>query len=500
MPSDSISAYDTSANKYTVAPTPMQQKRATKIDGNGHGSKDTIETPKAKSERLNPIQAGSKSDNVAGERAVKIARAGRFIFFSIALPPFFLMYSLPKMFALNVLPAMLAQVEKGFQHAKKLLQKINQWLAANLSTPFRNMFGKIKWSPKGIEKQSSSMMDFISRGFRQVTQFVTRPVKAVYRTTKKVVEQVKEKIVAKYSSIVKDAKEVLDKAVVKVKQQAESVYEATLQPVVNWMTPKIVVVQKQVEHGIKFAKKNIKEFVNKAKELIKPTIKTVQQAAAAVQALAAKTLNQITQFAQPVINLFVPTVQFLKKYLSFGLRWLKEKPKEQLINLHKKASKLLRRLIPFVDDKFNGAKNAYKKAIAKFSKALKKIFPFLIPIQRESQNILNRFINFLKRVGRKFLSFLKKIYYRFERQLSPVKKSVVHTKKFAVDQFKEMVKAPIAYTKNVIRKSMDMALKTVKFTLLVVIGFGLVFKYWFEMLFELTSEITDWSKKSKIAS
>lgn len=500
MPSDSISSYDSSASKYTVGPSIMQQKRATSTHEKGPVTKDTIETPKAKSERLNPFKAEGKPGNVAGEQAVKIARAGRFIFFSIALPPFFLMYSLPKMFALNVLPAMLAQVEKGFQHAKKLLQQINKWLTASLMTPFRNIFGKIKWSPKGIEKQSSSMMDFINRGFRNVTQLVARPVKAVYQTAKKAYEQVKEKVVEKFGAWAQETREIVEKVADKVKHQMENIYQATAQPVINWMIPKVKLVQQQIEKGFKFAKENVKELTQKIAEAMKPAVKVVQQAGVAMQAAVAKALNQITQYAQPMINLFVPTYEFLKKHLSFSLRWLREKPREQLLKFHKAASKFMRGLIPMVGDRFGSAKRKYQKMLGKFSGGVKKAFPFMKPLIEQTNLVYGKLIDFLKSLVRAFVNVVKAVYFRFERQLSPVKKGIVNFGHFIVAQLKQMAKAPIAYMKELIKMVMNLLLKVVKLSLMILIGFGLVFKYWFEMLYELGEEIGSWSGKKQATS
>jgi hypothetical protein len=500
VPSDSISSFDASASKYTVAPTLMQQKRLQQPQQKGAASKDTIETPKAKGERLNPIQVVGKTGNVSGDQAVKIARAGRFVFFSIALPPFFLMYSLPKMFALNVLPAMLAQVDKGLQHAKKLLQQINKWVTTHLMNPFRNALGKIKWAPKGAQKLASSMMDFISRGFRSVANVLYRPVKAVYQTTKKVFERVKVKVQARYGSLVKGGKKVVNMVGHKVKQQATTVYQATVQPVVNWMLPKVKTIQFKLQQGIRFAKENIQQFARKVVEAFKPIAKITQQAATAMQAAVAKAMLQITQYAQPAINLFVSTYQFLKKQSSFGLRWLKQKPFGKLVKFQKATSKFIRGLVPLVGKGFGRAKQKYRRFKGKFSKGIKGILPFMPLLIDGSNEVYGKMMDFLKKVWLVFRNFVKAIYFRFERQLSPIKKGSLHFAHFSMNQLKKITPAPGGYLSKVTKKSVVIVSKVVKFGVLVAIGVGLVFKYWFAMLFDIAEGLSNRSRKKQVAN
>ena len=104
---------------------------------------------------------------------------------------------------------------------------------------------------------------------------------------------------------------------------------------------------------------------------------------------------------------------------------------------------------------------------------------------------------FLKRGWNAFVALIKKVYHRFERQLSPVKRGIINLGRFIVAQAKQLAKTPIAYLKNLIKMAMGLLLKVVKFSLLLIIGLGLVFKYWFEMLYELGEEIGTWSRKNQ---
>ncbi|MEC7839274.1 MAG: hypothetical protein VX777_04460 [Chlamydiota bacterium] len=493
---DSISKFDRSFDMYTAKPSPIQQKRAQclKTSKTGPVKLDSIESSKIQRLRLNPIKSLPKSLNIAGEKAVKIARAGRFVFYAIAMPPFFLLYALPKWVALVVLPPVLAQVDKGLEHAKKLMNKIMKVLTEGLSNPFRNILGRIDWKNKGVEKQNGSLLTYIGQGFRKIGQTIQKAAKSVAKPLVKAREVIREKFVA----LTKESKRVYEVVSTKVAERLNSLYSVTLQPVVNMILPKVQVIQQRVELGLKWGRENVKRLAGLARERLKPALDVAKEAKAWVAEKASMINQQLIQVAQPVINLCVPTMQFLKKHLSFGIQWLKHKPKEFLGNMHSKAKKFLNRYIPMLNDTYDGiaakVKNFWKWFFGPFFKLLGAVFPFIPWMYRK----LIAFLSWVKQgvvkvfVGMK--SIAKSSNNRFVRGLNPIKNTASRSYEFFIDQGKKMLEAPVAYFIGLFHKGMGLSLQVLKVCALVIIGIGLVFKFWIEMLFDLSDEYGGWSR------
>jgi len=499
MPSgDSISKFSQSFDMYSAKSSPLEQKRAQALQNDKKGSAklDSIESSKSQRLRLNPIYAIPQAMGIAGDKAVKIARAGRFVFFAIAMPPFFLLYALPKWVVLTLLPPLLAQVDKGFEHAKKLMAKIMKVLTEGLANPFRNILGKIDWKTKGAEKINNSLLSYINQGFRKLGQniqyaaiFVT---KTLVKSIAKPLQKAREIILEKFIELSKESKRVFEVVSTKISEQFNAIYNVSLQPVMSFITPKVQYVQKTLEIGLKWGLENLKRLTNLSKETFKPAIDAVKEIKTWVAEKASAINQQLIQIAQPVINLCIPTLQFLKKHLSFGIQWLKYKPKEILGKMHAKARKLLKRFIPMLNDSYDGIAAKVKMFwgwfFGPFFKLLGVIFPFLPWIFR-------KFIVFLKWMQRtivKFFTGVKSVanvsHNRFYKQLNPVKNVVTQSYSFFINQTKQMLKAPVSYFIDLFYKGIYLSLQVVKVCALIIIGICLVFRYWFKMLFDLSEE------------
>ncbi len=499
MPSgDSISKFDSSFDMFTARHCPIQQRKTQEIQQKKSMKVDSIETAKQMRSRLNPIRVLPRGAGIPADRAVKIARAGRYVFFVIAMPPFLLFYAIPKWVAVTLVPPMLAELEKGFENAKKLFKQVLKFFTEGMPNPFRNLFRRIQWQTKGVEKLNSGLLTYINKGFQRTAETFAKLVKLARLT----VAAPMTKVIEKFLELSRDASRVFDDFASKVSEQGREIYQSTVEPVVNWMIPKVQVVQRSLELGIKWGRENVERLM---REIIKPALKAVSDTGTAIKTWAVNTinpvLNQIVQVVQPMINLCIPTFRFLKKHLSFGIGWLKHKPKEFLWNMHKKTQKFIKSVLPFLDGSLEKSSEKFDAMVkwlsGPFITILAKYFPF-IPW------LLRKFVAFLKFVKKMLITgwgivmnISQRIYRRFYRQLKPVKTGVVGSYDFAITQAKEMLKAPVAYFVELLHKGMRLILKTLKFCVLVVIGIGLVFKFWFEMLFELSDEVGSWGNSSK---
>jgi hypothetical protein len=228
----------------------------------------------------------------------------------------------------------------------------------------------------------------------------------------------------------------------------------------------------------------MENVVKRLKEAIDPPLKAIKEVSEAVRewvsVMAPHVMQQVVQVAQPVINLFIPPFQVIKKSLSFGLRWLKDKQRQGFWNMHKKMQKFLKHAVPIVDDLLEKAKRRFSKIWSLMLEPLMRFLERWLPS-------IPRFFRFIKRVlgntCRPLIHFAHKKLHQFVD--------------FLIDQLDRLVKAPHKYLLGIIKKIVKLSIQSVKVCAIIVIGIGLVFKFWFEMLYEVSEEIT---KKIRLQS
>lgn len=493
MPSDSISAYDSSASKYTAGPTIEQQKRAAQPRGALPVQGDTLETPQERSDRLNPMKVAGSDGITQAERAVKIARAGRFVFFSVALPPFLLIYSIPKLLLSKVLPAVVALFEQRFVQIKDLMQQMKRWVVGNVATSLRNVFGKINWALRGIEGMGASALYFIRHSIQTILKIPSLPGKVAYQTLKMLTDGVAAKYRALVDAVKESAAAAANRMIAKMKEQVQGLVQSVTQPVTQWMIPKIKSVQFSIEHGFKLAREGVERVSRRGVEALEPLLKTAQDSAVAVHAAVAKVVENVVQ---PAINLLVPLQQACKKSLAFGFRFFQAKPFQRLASIHRKVYGILTGFVSAIGEKFGSAKQKYQQMFGKFARGVRRAFPLVRPLIDETNEVYERWAAFFKRGWNAFTGFVQGFYHRFERQLSPLKNGAMRLGRMAIDPLKEKVGKPAAYLSIVMKPVMKLALKSLKWGALLSIGCGLVFKHWFKLLFELGEELVHWTRKN----
>lgn len=482
MPSgDSISRYDSSMEMFSAAASPMQMKKAQSAKGTS--GKDTLETPQARMERLNPVNQVSGDQRVPRDRIIKIARAGRFFFFAVALPPYLCMYILPKWMFTKVLPALLVPIEKGFLNSKRLFQNLARMLMERLPGLFRNPFGRIDWKARGVENQNASMLGYIRHRFVKIGQYTREVLRKGHEITAKIISKPFMVAKKKVEFTLKKLAEVVSKTSEKVVHLAKNTYDTVVQPLVNMIVPRVQTAKLYVEKGAKWAQNNIEQLVLRLQEAVKPTLKAVRSVAEAASVLVSTTVAQLTQqiiqIGQPAINLFIPTMQFLKKHLSFGLRWLGKKPKNSFWDLYGKAQKYIKAAVPIAED-----------VLEKSKSLIKGIFGWVFePLKR----FIHRWLPFLPW----FFNLLKELFFKawkaFVAKCRPIRlflnKKVRGFFEFFLDQGRKLVKAPVAYLVELMRKGVNLIFQVLKIGAIIIIAIGLVFKYWVELLIQVSGDL-----------
>jgi hypothetical protein len=113
---------------------------------------DTIESAQAKQEK-NALER-LHSMRLPNEVTVVVARAGKFIFLAVAIPPYLLFFGIPKWVLLEATPFFLNFTFKGFRLANQKIKKL--FNADKVAIPFRESF-------KVLKTKASEYIQWINR-------------------------------------------------------------------------------------------------------------------------------------------------------------------------------------------------------------------------------------------------------------------------------------------------------------------------------------------------
>lgn len=468
---DSISRFDTSRDIYSTKATPIQQKRANSVPSNK--KIDSMETSSEKNDRIAPVKIMPKNVGVAGDQAVKIARAGRYVFFAIAGPPFFLLFSLPK-FTLNVvLPMIFQQLNRISFQVKKIFKSVNEMVSKFILNPVRNLLGNIRLKTAGIQKIFSSLLAYISLPIKNmlptISKSLTKAFNAAIKPFNNFVKVVREKV----SNLAKESSKILSKSL----KSLSTTFAQVAQPMINFATTQFAKITTLSKNGLEGLKKVLK----------KPIFKKVFQSVSNVMTKVQNFMPQLIQIAQPIMNFFIPTFQIFKKAIEQGVHWIKDKPKKHFSNLLQKGKKAFSFISPTLNQTYDLIMKYVK---GYFTKALEMLLAFILWICKKVINLI--FIcypAFEKNLdkGKKIQFYFKD---KFKNGMAYIKGFWNKIIGFVQNQFKKMMEAPKDYFLSLLKKCLSLVSKSFKFVALICIAICLVFKYWFEMLFELSEHLS----------
>lgn len=147
------------------------------------GSKDTIQRSLSK-DALNRLQQPSK--NMILQQSVLFRRVGKYLFLSVALPPYFLLYGLPKWLLVEGLPVLmggmgwlgnkvLKQVKKPFNAVLKTMKQVlffMQMAANRLFVPVAQLGIQVK---QFFQRMNQRALNVINRWGNKVYGLVKKP-------------------------------------------------------------------------------------------------------------------------------------------------------------------------------------------------------------------------------------------------------------------------------------------------------------------------------------
>lgn len=121
-------------------------------------SRDTIETSSVKIEKEVTEKFHANNFQLPNERMVPLARAGKFLFMAVALPPFVMLYTIPKWIATHIIPQMNQFIGNN---VRSLFHPVEQ-IAMFFNHQFQKLLKTFKLSMQKISKAFNYMAGFLS--------------------------------------------------------------------------------------------------------------------------------------------------------------------------------------------------------------------------------------------------------------------------------------------------------------------------------------------------
>lgn len=165
---DTIGRYDSSLDKFSLN-TPSRPSPLPKFSPNTQ--KDTLSVAKNSVGKQPTITA--KPSGTAVHTPV-IARAGKFVFLAVALPPYLLFYTLPKWVIQQAIPFLLDPLATVYQYTLQHFSKVYQLIHQTVSQVFRAVNKRINWALKGLKDISTSVYNPIRKKTTQGYNFLKK--------------------------------------------------------------------------------------------------------------------------------------------------------------------------------------------------------------------------------------------------------------------------------------------------------------------------------------
>lgn len=388
-----------------------------------------------------PMQSTKKVDTLEtaalarlgkmSQNFIIIARAGKFIFLAIAMPPYILFYGLPKLIVVDLLPIFFRHFKRAGEKIKKVANpEDNKGLFGHIKNAFGAISTKateyVKWINRVAEALAVHLKhQVVAMGYRFIQPYLPalqRGYEAAENATKILFQKTIEKgdkhaeVARRFVSLVlKTAKE---ETVNLIRPHVELI-KSTL----NKLRKRIEKLIEKPRIEIQKFKKEITHRLKKTNEVLKSTFQKIgKEMAATMTAAASYTVKPIVEWSTPKIQWTANMVQAGREKIHYRLEQIrgffqnvasgvqdaarlgrqavvnvmknvfeaitpafvkhffnpeggfKKKYQENLQNLGKKFKKLKKAIVQFASDQMK----ATKDHIARFAKIIRKFFISLI--------------------------------------------------------------------------------------------------------------------------
>jgi hypothetical protein len=427
---DTISRYE----NYDMHSISSPRRKNPDAPSAAKGVKDTIETSLERSERLAPPKINPGDNRASQDRLVQIGRAGRFVFMAITLPPYFLLYGMPKWVAVNLGPKLINMMTGAGELGKDIGANIKAWFVNNIMNPFRDAFGKINFAIQGLMKGMAgffaNMQAALFKPFQlaaQLIQKLSEQAQKLFQMPSKLFDRTFEAL----SKILHEAVSACDKALHAVKApfiKAGEAFTSLGQMISN--------LAKQIETRASDLGRKIAEIAKVGGEKIRTAF---EKGESALQFIAALPASAVV----PVINFFIQTKSVVSEWGKFSLRRVKKSGQSIFQRGQKKLKSALDSGKKFLGYLPKKAKEQTKKALqwvrGPLVEFIREEIPFLVDACTFIRWVYNQILLAIKARVIRVQQFVKKAILKGEVRL---RKMTTFCKKYA-HAFLAFVKRPL---------------------------------------------------------
>lgn len=266
---------------------------------------DTIDPYRARLEREASAKLGLFFKNF-----VVIARAGKFMFLALAIPPYILIYGIPKWVIVDMLPFLFSFSSKIPPVLKKVFKpkEVNKGLFNQFRNMYQNASLRIAEYIKSIERSAKALFvhlkhSFVALNYRLLVPYIPA-IKNSFNAAEAATKMLLQKTYEKGDKHVEIAKEVVSIAWKIVKEE----FSQLTKPFVTQFKIGLKATQKHLKKWLDIPRAGIQKF----KVQIKNTLKRPEEIfKSAGQKIHESIIQSVTYIARPVIDWTAPKLQTL---------------------------------------------------------------------------------------------------------------------------------------------------------------------------------------------
>ncbi len=293
------------------AKLPSQQKSA-KVD--------SIHSLKAQMEREAVARLGKVSQNL-----IFVARAGKYLFLAIAIPPYILLYGLPKWMIVDLLPVLFHfsfKPFKIFNEKMKDLFKINEndkGIMAGIKNAWAAASTKAAEYIKWIDRASQALFVHLKHQIVAMASRLLQPYMPLLKNSMDAAEMATKMLFQK-------AFEKGDKQAALAREFVSLAWKTAKQEFFNQVRPFVEMIKNQAKKFRTQAKKiiekprlEIQKFKTNVTQRLKRTNEVIKSTSLKIsKTLEAAVTTTVSYVARPVIEWVAPKIQWTMSNLQYG--------------------------------------------------------------------------------------------------------------------------------------------------------------------------------------
>lgn len=419
---------------------------------------DTIKSLRGQMERDALAKLGKATQNF-----IFVARAGKFVFLAIAMPPYILFYGLPKWVMVDVLPSLFQHGFKPFHILGEKLKKAFQ------SSNEKGMMGHVRHVLSSIKTKAAEYVNWVNNaskalfvhlkhqtvalGYRLLQPYllpaIQRSVKAAEAAAEMILQQT-YKTSEKHAAL---ARQILSFAWQSTKHEVIQ----QLQPIVSLVKNQFAKLRKQVRKIIEKPRLEIQRFKTAFTRSFKKIKEVLENSGAKITKSFVQAAAAVNYIARPIVEWISPKIQWSASVFHSANEKIRERF-EQVRGFIQNVTSGLRDALKISHQAAMASlKNTVEIVIAPF---LKQFFNPQGGFKKQSQELWKRIGKKIKKQKNNLQSFIIDTQKAVRHQLSVFLMNVKAFFKYLKWQIGQMPRRFLNLTLRIYRSSIQAAIKT----------------------------------------